>query len=78
MSRQRILANALVSVPLLSAAVFFVLMEIGTVDRSRCNWDTFENLCSDYDGTYGLAAGLLFLLWAALTFAINRLRTKAR
>ena len=78
MNRRRIRANALVSVPLLAAAAFFAVMELGTVDRSQCNWETFENLCSDYKGAYGVVCGLLLALWAALTFAVNRPRTKVR
>ena len=78
MNWPRILTNLLVSGLLLPAAAMFALLELGSVDRAECNWETFEKLCSDYKGTYGVACGLLFVLWAALTFAINRRRTEVR
>jgi hypothetical protein len=77
-SLRKILPNLLVSGLLLPAAAMFAVLELGSVDRTQCNWETFEKLCSDYKGMYGLACALLFMLWAALTYAINRPGTKVR
>ena len=74
----KILAHLLVSGLLLPAAAMFAVLELGSVDRSQCDWDTFEKLCSDYKGTYGVVCGVLFVVWAALSFAINRPRTELR
>ena len=78
MNWRKILANLLVSGLMLPAAAMFAVLELGSVDRSDCDWETFETLCSDYKGIYGVACGVLIVLWAALNFAINRPRPEVR
>ena len=78
MNWPRILANIVISGLLLPAAAIFALLELATVDRSECNWETFENICSDYEGVYGIVCAVLLLLWAALTYATNRSRAEGR
>ena len=78
MNWSRILANTVVSGLLLPTAAMFALLEWSTVDRAQCNWETFENICSDYEGMYGIACAVVLLIWAPLTWAINRKREEAR
>jgi hypothetical protein len=73
----RVIANFVVSGLLLPTASLFALLEWSTVDRSQCNWETFENICSDYEGMYGMACGVVLLIWATLTWAINRKRKES-
>jgi fumarate reductase subunit D len=72
MNWRRFGANAGWSALLLPVAVFFGMMELGTVDRSECNWETFEYICSDYEGTYGIVCGVALVLWLVAIWAINR------
>ena len=76
MSRPRILVNAVTCLLLLPLAAVLGLLELGTVARSECDYQSFEYICSDYEGAYGLASATVLLLWAGLMWVVNR-RPKA-
>ena len=78
MNWSRIFANIVISGLLLPAVAILALLELSTVDRSECNWETFESICSDYEGMYGIVCAVLLILWAGLTYAANRSRTEGR
>ena len=69
----RIVLTLLVSVLFLLPALFFGIMEYGSVARENCNWSSGE-FCTDYKGGYGTAGVIFGLIWLALIWAINRKR----
>ena len=77
MNWPRVIANTALGGLLLPMAAMFALLEWSTVDQSECNRETFENICSDYEGTYGIVCVIVLLIWAVLTWAVNRKRRDA-
>ena len=69
----RIILNLLTLGLFLLPALFFGLMEYGSVARETCNWGSGE-FCTDYKGAYGTAAAIFGVIWLALTWLINRKR----
>ncbi len=77
MSWPRIIAIVAVSVLLIPVAVGLAVMELGTVDRSQCDWETFEYICSEHEGSYGVACAIVLLVWAGFTWLLSRRRRAA-
>ena len=72
MTWQRLLCLGVISVFFLPIAGFFALLELSTVDRAECDWENFDRICSDYEGTYGIVCGLLLIVWALSLWALIR------